>query len=144
MNLGYKIHLEYDSQPIADALETATVENLKRLGVYVRHSIRSVLRYSRRTSRPGEPPSLHKSKTQTTSPLLRGLVFAMPDSMTVNIGITAAAGKSGQVARTLEEGGLSVTSKGDRVSIAPRPFMRPAFKVEAMKAPEMWAGSISS
>ena len=147
--IGFKISrmkgLFFDSKKVLDATTRAERRVLSRFGAYVRRSARSSIRKRKRASEPGKPPSSH------TGLLKRFLFFAYdPNRKSVVIGPARLNEKVGDAPHALEHGGRSRVTAGRRrrrratrtVTIAPRPFMGPAFEKEQPKLPAMWRDSV--
>lgn len=110
----------FDRAKVIAAMDRANLRNLSRAGSFVRTSARSSLRYRTKPSRPGEPPSVHRTlnrkktnkkgqtKVQRVSPLREFLFFSYDRrSESVVIGPARFEGKAGKVPRTLELGGAA-------------------------------------
>lgn len=154
---------EFNSAAVLTPAARTVVRVLKRIGAFVRTKARDLVKKSRKTSAPGEPP---KGKTNR----LRGAILFDADGRSVVIGPALTARKSNDgepvgttIPAVLEEGGQIriveefvngkwVRSKSGRntgrktrvrtVRIAPRPFMGPALAKEAPKLPGLWRDSI--
>lgn len=155
------VRAELDAAAVAGAAGAQARAALTRFGAFVRRRMMSSIRYRKRRSRAGEPPTAHRSdrftrektdkKTgattrQASSPLRELIAFAVVDGgMAVIIGpmIFRASKAGGGVApRALEEGGAGVFYvRGERKAgrWAPRPFARPAFAAELPRAPKLFA-----
>ncbi len=140
MNLGATAHVdEFDTTLLDKNLEDATVEILRGLGTRIVTGVVSRLRYRPGSSSPGQPPHVHRGK-RGSSPLAQ-IAFAQPDPLNMIAG--PLADRETRIPRTIEEGGESIARDGSRITIAPRPFMRPTFELETMQAPSLWADCIS-
>lgn len=127
-------------EPLAEATET----NLRKLGARIRTRARESLQYGRKASRPGQPPTVHRSRRQSSSPLRNFLLYDVKppteDVQEMVCGPALLPGKAGT--EKLQKGGTITTKRGDRITIKPRPFMAPAFAAEAMSVGDMWKDSI--
>ncbi len=141
----------FDREKVMAAMDKATIGALSKFGAFVRQRAKSSIRKRKKSSKPGQAPSSHVG-------LLKNLIFFSYDATakSVVIGPTLINKPTGAPA-TLEYGGeaeieghqfrtragkrvYEKTSK--RVSIAPRPYMGPAFETEKTKAAELWKNSI--
>lgn len=138
----YQVTTIMRPEAVLSPLRAATADRMRQVGARIRINMRSRLRYRKGSSRPGQPPNIHRSRTQQESPLARSLLFGQPDPLSVIVGAANIVGKSGMVARVLEEGGTSITSDGKRITIEARPFMRPAAYQETMRAAALWENSL--
>jgi hypothetical protein len=133
--------LFFDQAAVQKAADKATRKNLSMFGAFVRTRARSSIRTRSGTSRPGEPPHSHSGLVR------RFLFFSFdPSSQSVVIGPARlnGAGK-GEAPEALEHGGrVAIKRRGKtiRPTIAPRPFMGPAFEKEKTNLPAIWANSI--
>ncbi|TWT45019.1 hypothetical protein RAS1_14400 [Phycisphaerae bacterium RAS1] len=130
----------FDRRRVTRAVDRASRRALSRAGAFIRTAARRLIRTRRRASRPGQPPSSH------TGLLRRWILFAYdPARKSVVIGAALLNGARRQrkpVPSVLEFGGEARIGKRS-VSIAARPYMRPAYEKERSKLPKRWAGSIS-
>lgn len=131
---------EFDPAPAQERLGSGVVRAFMRLGAYIRQNMRSRLRYDKKSSRPGEAPRVHRNP----SPLRERMVFGMPDPLSVVVGPALSSGKSGEAVAALEEGGVSTTTDGHTIHLQPRPFMKPAFFEESMKASSYLEDALSA
>jgi hypothetical protein len=84
-------------------------------------------------SRPGEPPR------SILGHLRKFIYFAWdPSTKSMVVGPALFGGASGSAPRTLEEGGTAVLYNGRTITIAPRPYMRPAYEAEKPALPKLW------
>lgn len=145
----------FDKAAVASKIDPAVKKALSRFGAMARQDIRKVLKYGTKASRPGQPPTVHRSRgftrkgkggtTQGASPL-RELVFYGFDQgrKSVVIGPALGGDKDGAPA-TLEEGGPALIDTGEGrkvVRIAPRPYVGPTFTKLRGKAAELFEGTI--
>ncbi|TWT40518.1 hypothetical protein RAS1_42300 [Phycisphaerae bacterium RAS1] len=130
----------FDRRRVTGAVDRTSRRALSRGGAFIRTSARSSIRTRRRASRPGQPPSSHSGL------LRRWILFAYdPARKSVVIGAAALNGTRrlrNPVPSVLEFGGEARIGKRS-VSIAARPYMRPAYEKERPKLPRRWAASIS-
>lgn len=113
----------FDRAAVQDAVDRGTVRALSKMGAFHRRAQKSLVRYRKKPSLPGQPPSAHRSdrftrtktnrkgetKTQSLSPLRELMFFGYdPSSRSVVSGPakffkSQVAGKPAP--ETLEEGG---------------------------------------
>lgn len=147
----------FDRKGILDKIDKATAKILSKHGANVRTAAQRSIRYRKAASRPGSPPSAHRTgmrknkktgKTQAVSPLRQHIYFAyLPEQRTVYVGPVLLSGKNGKALAALEYGGQSFVkaNRGRRyktVTIRARPFMWPAGRREESKLDPMWLNSI--
>lgn len=140
----------FDSKAVTDKVPPAIKKALSKMGAFVRQRAKSSLKYGKGASKPGRPPTVHKSNRFTRASKVKGKAVRRPASplrellffgydaarQSVVIGPALGGAKSG-APRTLEEGGaatIKVFGRKVRASIAPRPTMGPAFRAELDKA----------
>lgn len=131
----------FDRAKVENAAQRAHLRNLARFGAFVRRRARSSLRKHKAVSKPGLPPSSH------TGLIRDRIFFALEGMQNVVIGPILLNGTKGNglALRALEHGGETfIERRGQRqkVMIAARPFMQPAFDLEIAKAPQLWENSI--
>ena len=141
----------FDREKVMASMDKATIAALSKFGAFTRQRAKSSIRKRKKSSKPGQAPSSHVG-------LLKNLIFFSYDasSRSVVIGPTLINKPTGAPA-TLEYGGDTEieghqfrTRGGKRVfektrrqvTIAPRPYMNPAFEIEKTKAAELWKNSI--
>lgn len=151
----------FDREKVMRAVSRGKRRVLSKFGAFVRTRARTSLRYRKETSRPGSPPAAHKSmmrlktnkkgeqKRQSVSPLRDFLFFSFDvQRESVVIGPVSLNGKvSASTLPALEYGGRSVVRRGKRtvsVTIAARPFMRPAFAAELPGMRSLWRNSVKA
>lgn len=134
----------FDRAAVADKIPPALKKALSKFGFLTRQIAKKSLKYGDKPSRPGQPPTVHRSskftrrkktkgvtKQQPASPLRELIFFGYDaDKKSVVIGPALGGSQSG-APETLEHGGTAViVSNGRRVSvrIAARPTMQPAFE----------------
>lgn len=131
--------LFFDRKKVVNAADRAKRQALSKFGAFVRQRAKTSMRTKKGVSPVGSPPFAH------TKRLRNAIFFAYdPSSGSVVIG-PVQAGKSGDGARVLEEGGtLSVPGvRGGRaLRYRPRPYMKPAFDAELPKAAAQFKGLI--
>lgn len=145
--IGFKIDqakgMFFDSAKVVRSVDAATRRVLSKFGAFVRTAARSSIRKRKKSSPPGMPPSSHEGS------LRRFLFFGYdPARRSVVIG-PARLNKSSGAPETLEYGGRTTVVRirrgkreKTRVTIQPRPYMRPALKREMPKLKPMWANSV--
>lgn len=147
----------FDRKVVADAVDSASRKNLSKFGAFVRQRARSILRYRKGSSAPGQPPSVHRtgrkerkqkdgtSKVQPISPLKEFIFFALDRSnRSVVIG-PARLNKPGDAPHALEYGGTSAVQKDGKsvtINVLARPYMRPAFEHVKRELPAIWRDSV--
>lgn len=136
--------LFFDSEKVLRAADAGTRRALSKFGAFVRRRARSSIRQRKAISAPGSPPSSHKGT------LKRSILFAYdPGRRSVVIG-PLQAGKSGEGARALEEGGAvrvvtergAALRKGRPLQYRARPFMGPAFRAELSDLGRFFKGCV--
>ncbi|HYH63268.1 MAG TPA: hypothetical protein VD866_01075 [Urbifossiella sp.] len=132
----------FTTTTVKNQLDRTTRRVLSKLGAHTRRRAKSSLKYKDGPSAPGKPPHVHKSagftkpgskkkgkKPQPASPLRELTYFAYdPADKSVVIGPAIGGPRSG-APETVEEGGTARID-GHTVTIRPRPWVLPAFKVE--------------
>lgn len=134
----------FDRQIVIDAVNKAERRSLSKIGAYIRTAARSSIRYRKKPSPPGSPPSAHRTMTrrrinkkgqtkiQSVSPLREFIFFAYDqENNSVIAGPALLNGQAGaKILMALEMGGTSeiIARDGKKISITlkPRPFMKPA------------------
>lgn len=116
----------FDRAAVQDAVDRGTVRALSKMGAFHRRAQKSLVRYRKKVSEPGKPPSAHRSdaftrtktnrqgitKTQSQSPFRELMFFGYdPSSKSVVSGPakffkSQVTGKG--IPQTLEEGGTVV------------------------------------
>ncbi len=150
----------FDRQLVLDAVDKPTREILNEFGRLVRKDAQKSLVYDDGPSPAGQPPHAHRSRTRTriskktgkertrSVSFLREFLFYSFDKerRSVVIGpVKLSSTVDSGALPALEYGGKSTIvdhGKEKRVSIAARPFMRPAFQAELPGLPAMWKNSI--
>lgn len=156
----------FDRAKVMNALSKAERKVFSKAGAYVRQRAKSSLRYRRRPSAAGTPPSVHRSFMRKRTNKRTGATISRPASplkeliyfswdhftRTTVIGPIVFNSKTGlsgpRVLRTLEYGGPStvVRHRGRtvRVTIKARPFMRPALAAELPNIPRLWRDALKT
>jgi hypothetical protein len=154
-----------DGEAIGAALDRKSKAALKRFGAFVRRRMQTSIRYRKKKSESGQPPSAHRgnftrvkfnkktgtSSRQAVSPLRELIAFAVSeDGRSVIIGpmiFRQSKVGGGQAPPLLEQGGPGVFTvrKGKRQirkagNWKPRPFAAPAFRAELPSAPKLFGG----
>ncbi len=136
----------FNTVAVTSKVPPAIRKALSKFGAFTRRTAKSSLKYGDKPSRPGKPPTVHRSKAftrktkskgrvkqQPASPL-RELIFFGYDEAKRSVVIGPALGGSHDGApAAMEHGGANViTTNGVRktVRFAARPFMQPAFDKE--------------
>lgn len=132
--------LFFDRQKVLSQVSRAERRVLSRFGAYVRQDARQRIRRRKRPSQPYESP------TNQTGLLKRHIYFVFdPDRRSVVIG-PVLLNRGTSAPATLEYGGETTITRTDgksiRVTIAPRPYMGPAFRQELPKVPALWRDSV--
>ena len=146
MSFGFYSFVSMTPEAVMKPLEKATENHLVTIGANVRQRARTSLKYGRKASSPGQPPTVHRINrrgySQSFSPVREFILFDVDSSKTeVVIGPKMLSGRTGAV-RKLEHGGTVTTKKGKTITIKPRPFMAPAFEAEMMGVAGLWTDSI--
>lgn len=110
----------FTSLEVMEAADRGTIAALSRMGAFVRRKQKSLIRYRKKASAPGQPPSAHRSKgftrqvkrkgvtkSQQSSPL-RELIFFGYDTRSRSVVSGPAKfdrSRGGSIPETLEEGG---------------------------------------
>jgi hypothetical protein len=145
MNVGFRLSeikkMFVDTDAVKNAVDKATLKVLAKFGAFVRTTSKRSIRSAGKknaTSQQGEPPRSHTG-------LLKKFIFfgVEKDKQNVVIG-PAKLNKPGYAAQALEEGGRSIRSDGKSITIHARPFMKPAFDKEIVKAPDMWRNAVKA
>lgn len=146
----------FDRGPVLKMMDRKTVRALTRFGAIVQREDKRSLKYGDKTSAPGTPPTVRRSKgftrlkrnrktgattKQATSPL-RELTFYAYDGARKSVVIgpelfRKAKGKD--AARSLEEGGEAMILRDGKLTVAqirPRPHTGPAFRRKLSEAPK--------
>jgi len=160
-----------DRREVAKRMSEANRRALSKVGAFVRRRARSKLRRRKRTSRPGESPSVHSKDSVAT---LKNILFVYDPAQEVlvvgpvKLGGTRSTGVqlgNATVPQVMEFGGAASIrevrvgkhwlssvrrvrpgqpARVRRAKYAPRPFMGPALEAEvaAGTIPKAWAGSV--
>lgn len=156
----------FDRQKVATRVEKVRLKNLSKCGAFVRTAARSSLRRRKRTSLPGQPPSVHSTDAFAT---LKNILFGYDASTKgVIVGPVAINGNKQDVPRLMEKGGFAkrrakyapartakgrikkrgvqvVRLKNERTAnYEPRPFMGPALRREMKKFAKVWKNTVKS
>ena len=130
----------FDRKAVQQSVDHAGRKVLSKFGAFVRTRSRRSIRKRKASSQPGQPPSSHTG-------LLRKFIFFGYDAQaqSVVIGPAKLNHKPGAAPSVLEHGGTAVIErrgKKQRVSIAERPYMAPAFEQERPQLPKLWQDSV--
>lgn len=135
----------FTSSTVTKAVDKGTRKALSAFGAAVRGKARDLVDTRGGTSRPGQPPRMHKGTIR------RFIYFGYnPAERSVVIGPVLAGSRSGAPA-ALEHGERSIMTfpagpergKTIRLTIAPRPFMGPAFAAKRPELPQFWKNAIT-
>lgn len=130
-----------DRAHIIQKIGAAKVKTLMRSGGRIRTTATRSMRYRKKASAPGQPPSAHKER----GALLRKLLFFVYDQSTDSV-VVGPVGFGKAEAPSAEEFGGIITrvrrGKVQRAIYPPRPFMSPALTKEEPKLPDEWSGSV--
>ena len=141
----------FDRQIVIDAVGRAGAKNLSKAGSFIRRSARSSLRRRKKTSPPGQPPSVHARDPVAT---LKNIWFVFdPGRTSVVVGPMKLNGSKLQgsdrptVPALHELGGTATVvdrrrKRRRRAKYARRPFMGPAMERELPKFEGLWANSV--
>ena len=129
-----------DRKKVMDAAARLSNKNLGKIGAFVRRRAKSSIRDRKRVSEPGRPPSSHTG-------LIKQFIFFVVEAYAKNviIGPILLNRRSPSTLPALEHGGETLImrhKKPVRISIAARPFMKPAFDAEAKKSPKLWEDAL--
>lgn len=132
------IAVQMDSQRVMDRVGAAERRALRVVGYETMRGAQQLIRTSRGTSRPGQPPYDHTG-------LYRNFIrYALAPGPTLLTGPTLVSRKSRDVVRALEHGGVSLTATGERIVVRARPVMAPTFTVVARRVlPRVFSDSIT-
>ncbi len=157
VTVGFRIDqaksLFFDQPKVVSAVSRAERRVLSRFGSYVRADAKASIRRRKRASQPGQPP------TNRTG-LLKKHIFFVYEARRRSVVIgPALLGRSTGAQQILEHGGSVVIRRRvrrrgrrrssapkqtrQRVTVAPRPFMGPAFeKNRDQKLPALWKDAV--
>jgi hypothetical protein len=128
-----------DQQKIVDRMDRASRRALYRFGAFVRQRAKTSLRPRKAASPPGQPPSSH------TGLIRDHILFAVEGTKNVVIGPMFLRRQSDTALSALEHGGTTTIMRHGRpkeITLAARPFMRPAFDKEIKRAPKLWQNTL--
>lgn len=148
--IGAKINIEqfkrgFFDRAIVSKLPKAKRAALSKFGGRVRLRARRSIRKRKGTSRPGEPPHSHAPH------LLRSFILYAYDAEAESVvaGPAKLDGKIGNAPEALEKGGPSVievrrrgSRRREKITIAARPYMQPAFDAEKATAAKDFKNTI--
>lgn len=147
----------FRQKTIDDMISKKRYRALSKMGAFVRRSAKTSLRYRKKPSPPGAPPSVHRSnmfkrrktdkqgnsKDVMQSPLRELLFFAYDQQAKSVVVGPVPLGAKAIVPGVLERGGSVVSrtqGRPRRVTIAPRPYMKPAVNRERHKFKALFKG----
>jgi len=145
VNSAFRVTTRINPAAVLGPLRAESCIRAGIFGASVRRRSQGLLRYGIKPSRPGQPPTVHRSRRgrQSYSPLRERIFYAVEDvDFRTVVGPELLPGKQG--AGSLEEGGPIRLSDGRTVSIERRPFMLPALMAELPGVPDLWANAISN
>jgi len=137
----------FDRTKVQNAISKRERRVLSKFGAFVRADARASIRRRKRSSRPGQAP------TNQTGLLKKNIFFIYSHARrSVIIGPTLLNGSTG-APETLEHGGVATIRritrrKGKRVvslrrvTMAPRPYMGPAFDKNKQDLPRLWEDAL--
>lgn len=137
----------FDRTKVQNAISKRERRVLSKFGAFVRADAKASIRRRKRSSRPGQSP------TNQTGLLKKNIFFVYSHSRrSVIIGPTLLNASTG-APETLEHGGVITIRrvkrrKGKRVvslkrvTIAPRPYMGPAFEKNKQNLPRLWEDAL--
>jgi hypothetical protein len=129
----------FDRVAVTRAVAPAKIRVLSKIGAFIRKSAQTSMRYRKRASAPGQPPSAHKE----FGALLRRLLFFGYDRSTDSVVVGPVATKRAE-APNLNEFGGKARRFGRMVTYPARPFMAPALAREEPKLPSYWTNSVKA
>ena len=159
----------FDRPAVKDRMTKANRKALSKAGAFIRRRARSSLRRRKKSSQPGQPPSVHTSDRVAT---LKNILFAYePNSQTLVVGPVRLNQQTllgpqlgGATVAQVHEFGATVkvreakvgphwrtgrrrVRRGQpvrvrRVKYSERPFMGPALEAEQEHIPDAWSGSV--
>jgi hypothetical protein len=111
-----------DDSLVKQLTDKVIFSGLSRFGYRVRAAAKKSIVKRKKTSQPGKPPS------SRTGALKNFILYSVekPEKSVV-IGPSYLQRKSKYAVQSLENGGISISPKGQRLNISARPFMVPAF-----------------
>lgn len=121
--------LFFDRPAVQKAAGRMKVRALTRFGAYLRRVAQTSMRYRKKASPPGQPPSAHKSKRRAAlkkmgrarhnGALLRELLFYAfdPKTQTVVVGPVGFGTKTPTVPELHEFGGTRPAEKGEKMPV---------------------------
>lgn len=143
---GFKVDFKqlksqfFDASKVRDDADRKHAKVQAKFGAFVRRRMKSSLRYRKKPSAPGQPPSARRDPRYGGKSPLRELIFFSRDPATNSVVIGPLAFGTRR-AGTLEKGGPATVRAGrgrtKTVTIRPRPFVKPAGDAEAKNFPEL-------
>jgi hypothetical protein len=167
--IGYRQAKEnfFDRASVINAVDRGMYRVFLKFGAFTRATARKSLKYGDKPSRPGQPPTIHRTMTkaktnrktgatttQDVSPYRENLFFSWDaNSKSVLIGPTLSTKLGKEILPALEYGGESHirvtlsrrlrTAKLRKIMVAARPVMQPAFEKEQKQSlPKLLANSV--
>jgi phage gpG-like protein len=128
----------FDRKSVQRAIVPAKLKFLSKVGAFVRRSAQTSMRYRKKASTPGQPPSAHKEH----GALLRKLLWFAYDPSNDSVVVGPVAASRRAEAPRLNEFGGNALRRGKTVTYPARPFMAPALAKEEPKLPFYWTNSV--
>lgn len=131
----------FDAKAILSAADKARAKVEAQFGAFTRRRMQTSLRYRKKASEPGKPPSVHRNPGYGNKSPLRELIFFSRDPNTKSV-VIGPLGFKRKGAAALERGGFArikdtETGRYKTIFIRPRPFVKPAGDAEAAKLPAL-------
>lgn len=131
----------FDRAHVIARIGEARVKTLSKIGAFLRRRAQTSMRYRRKSSSPGQPPSAHRER----GAMLRKLLYFSYDPRTDSVVVGPVASGRGEAPRLNEFGGrITRQRRGVPItySYPARPFMAPALKAAEPKLPAAWSNSV--
>lgn len=129
----------FDAKTVRDDADRKHAKVQAKFGAFVRRRMKSSLRYRKKASAPGQPPTVYRDKRFGGKSPLRELIFFSRDPATNSVVIGPLAFGT-RAAGVLEKGGtVPVRNRGraETVFVRKRPFVKPAGDAEAKSFPQL-------
>lgn len=131
----------FDRRRVTDRLRPGLARGLSRFGYFVMRDARQRIRKRRRPSRPGEGPTFQGGPLK---PLLLFAFDAARESVVIGPARLNSRIAQLEIPRLLEEGGTATITggpaRGQHYTLAPRPYLRPAFERQLDRQRELLQG----
>ncbi len=131
----------FDRAHVIARIGEARVKVLSKVGAFLRRRAQTSMRYRRKSSAPGQPPSAHKER----GALLRKLLYFSYDPHSDSVVVGPVASGRGEAPRLNEFGGRVTRRRRGVPYVATypaRPYMAPALKAEEPRLPAAWSNSV--